>query len=124
MIDHNLSFHFCQMSLFPLYDQVVAEMDGTETSLNKNHCTTITRLNQEHLNIIYIIILHHYLKTKILSPKFKKKEEKQGNLNKVDLPYGSRTISNGKGISFRRLSQIPEDVQKIIYRYLMMVSSK
>ena len=39
------------MSLFPLYDEVIKKMDGNETILNKNHCATITRLNQDHLNI-------------------------------------------------------------------------
>ncbi len=96
------------MSLFPLYDEVVSKMDGTETCLEKNHCTTITRLNQDHLNIIYLIILHHYITTKP---------------TKRDFPYGCRTISNGKGVSFRRLNQIPADVQKIIYRYLTIVSN-
>ena len=97
------------MSLFPLYDEIVSRMDGTETCLDKNHCTTITRMNQDHLNIIYILILHHYAST---------------HPGKRDLPYGSRTISNGKGISFRRLNQIPEDVQKIIYRYLMIITAE
>ena len=95
------------MSLFPLCDEIIAQMDGSETTLDKTHCTTITRLNQDHLNIIYLIILHNYI---ISNPK------------KYDLPYGCKTISNGKGVVFRRLSQIPTDVQKVIYRYLMMVS--
>lgn len=95
------------MSLFPLYDQIVTKMDGSETLLTQKHCTTITRLNQEHLNIIYLIILHHYISSK------------PGN---HDLPYGCKTISNGKGISFRRLNQIPDEVQKIIHRYLIIVS--
>lgn len=96
------------MSLFPLYDEVVSQMNGKETILNQTHCTTITRLTQEHLNLIYLLILHHYIKTKP---------------GKMDLPYGSRTVSNGKGISFRRLNQIPDNVQKIIHRYLTIISS-
>ena len=95
------------MSLFPLYDEVVSKMDGSETALTKNHCTTITRLNQDHLNIIYLIILHNYITAKP---------------GKYDLPYGCKTISNGKGVSFRRLNQIPEEAQKIIHRYLTIVS--
>jgi len=95
------------MSLFPLYDEIISQMDGEEEALNQTHCTTITRMSQKHLNIIYLLILHHYIKTKP---------------GKMDLPYGSRTVSNGKGITFRRLSQIPEDVQKIIYRYLMIIA--
>ncbi len=82
-------------------------MDGTETNLTKSHCTTIARLDQEHLNIIYLIILHHYVNSKP---------------GKYDIPYGGKTITNGKGISYRRLNQIPEEVHKIIFRYLEMVS--
>lgn len=93
------------MSLLPLYDEVVSQMDGNETILTQTNCSTITRLNQEHLNIIYLLILHHYVKS-----------------GKKDLPYGARTISNGKGVSFRRLNQIPDDLQKIIYRYLMIIT--
>lgn len=95
------------MSLFPLYDQVVNQMDNHETVLNQSHCTTITRLSQDHINIIYLIILHHYIKNKS---------------NKTDLPYNGRTISNGKGITFRKLSQLPDDLQKIINRYLTIIS--
>lgn len=95
------------MSLFPLYDQIVSQMDSKETVLNQNHCTTIARLSQDHINIIYLLILHHYTKTKP---------------TKSDLPYGAKTISNGKGITFRRLNQLPDDLQKIIYRYLIIVA--
>jgi len=93
------------MSLFPLYDEVTSQLDGTETTLNKTHCTTITKLDQEHLNIIYLIILHHNFKS-----------------GKHDIPYGGKTIAEGKGISYRRLNQIPDDLQKIICRYLEIVS--
>jgi hypothetical protein len=95
------------MSLFPLYDEIVRRMDGTESSLNKSHCTAIARLEQDHLDIIYLIILHHYVSSKS---------------GKYDIPYGGKTIANGKGISYRRINQIPEDAQKIIYRYLEIVS--
>jgi len=83
-------------------------MDGTETSLTKQHSNTITRLSQEHLNIIYLLILHHYINT--------------NKANIAELPYGSKTISNGKGVLFKRISQIPEPLQKIIHRYLSTIS--
>ena len=95
------------MSLLPLYDEIVSGMNGQETILNQTHCATITKISQDHLNIIYLLILHHYIKNKP---------------GKNDLPYGSRTISNGKGISFRKLSQIPDDLQKIIHRYLTIIT--
>ena len=97
------------MSLYPLYDEVLASLSGNETVLNQSHCTTIAKLSQEHTNIIYLLILHHYI---IAKP------------GKVDFPYNSRTISNGKGISFRRLNQIPDDCQKIINRYLSMITTE
>ena len=96
------------MSLFPLYEDVIRRMDGTETVLNKTHCTTIARLDQNHLDIIYLIILHHYMITRP---------------GKYDIPYGGKTIANGKGITYRKLNQIPDDLQKVIYRYLELVSN-
>lgn len=93
--------------MFPLYDEIIKKMDGSETCLTKTHCTTINRLDQNHIDIIYLIILHHY------------------SINKSgrnDLPYGSKTISNGKGITFRRINQIPDELQKIICRYLVDIA--
>jgi beta-N-acetylglucosaminidase len=95
--------------MFPMYDEIISKLDGTELCLNEEHCATITRLGQEHINNIYLIILHSYLLT---------------NPTKSDLPYGGKTISNGKGINFKKLDQIPESVQKIIYRYLKLVSTQ
>lgn len=95
------------MSLLPVYDEILSLMNGEEITLNQSYCTTIAKLSQEHLNIIYLLILHHYI-TK--------------GKNKTDLPYNAKTISNGKGVTFRKLSQIPDDLQKIIYRYLMIIS--
>ena len=90
-------------------------MDGTETTLDKAHCATITKLDQNHVDIIYLIILHHYIN------KVDKNSEKGSE--KYNLPYGARTIADGKGITFRRLNLIPDDVQKIICRYLTMISN-
>lgn len=94
------------MSLFPLYDEVVGKMTGQETTLTQNQCTNITKLDQNHVDIIYLLILHYFISN--------------GN-NKGDIPYGGKTISNGKGINFRRLNQIPDDLQKIINCYLNLV---
>lgn len=90
------------MSKFPLYDDVVSTMNGNESEITKAHCTTINRLPYEHLIIIYLLILHHYI-------------IHNGNTSK--LPYSCRTISNGKGVTFK-LDQLPSDIQKIIVAYL------
>lgn len=96
-------------SLFPLYDEILSKLDGKEEVLNQTNCTTITKLDQEHLNIIYLLILHHHTIN--------------GN-NKGDIPYGGRTISNNKGITYRKLSQLPDDLQKIISCYLTSITSE
>lgn len=101
-----------------LYDEIVSKLDGTETGLEKIHCATITRLNQEHLNIIYLLILHHFIN----DPKNNKNDNTKNNTNS-DLPYNARTISNGKGILFKKVGQLPMNIQKIIHRYLTIVST-
>lgn len=93
--------------LFPLYDEIVSQMNGKETILDKTHCSNIARLDQDHINNIYLIILHHYL------------IDKPG---KYDIPYGGKTIAEGKGICFRRLNQLPDNLQKIITKYLEIIS--
>lgn len=95
------------MSLLPIYDEIVSQMNGDETIIDKSHCRTITRLSQDHLNVIYLIILHHYI---------------QNSGDKSTLPYGSKTVSKGKGIMFKNINQIPEDLQKIIVKYIDIVS--
>lgn len=104
-----------KMSLLPLYDEIVKRMDGTEMTLKKNHCASIARMNVDNLEKIYLIILHHYF----LKNGAEFANVKDGNL----IPYGGKIISSGKGIIFRRLGQIPEDLQKIIYRYLNIISN-
>ena len=99
------------MSLFPLYDEIVSKMTGQETTLSQNQCTTITKLDQNHLEIIYLLILHHFSAT-------------TGSGSKTDIPYGGKTISNGKGITFRRLSQLPDDLQKTLSCYLTLITEK
>lgn len=82
-------------------------MNGTEKTLTNSHCTTITRLNKDHVTIIYLIILHHY---------------NLNNNHKTELPYNCKTISNGKGVIIKKIDNLPEDLQKIIYQYLKIVS--
>jgi len=97
-------------SLLTLYDDVISKMDGSETTLNQTHCSTISKLSQDHLDVIYLLILHHF--------------HLKGKPGKTELPYGAKTISNGKGINYRKFNQLPDDLQKIICRYLLLVSNQ
>ena len=101
--------------MLPIYDEIISQMDGTESGLEQTHCATITRLDQDHLNIIYLLILHHYL-------TFGAIPGTRCITKTRDLPYGAKSISNGKGVSFKKVSQLPVEIQKIIQRYLIIVS--
>jgi len=98
------------MSLFPLYDEVVSKMDGTEKVLSRIHCNNINKLRVEHLENIYLLILHHYY-------------NKTGMNRSDNLPYCAKTVTKGKGVQFKKLSQIPSNLQKIIFKYLEVISN-
>ena len=93
--------------MLPIYDEIVSQMTGSEPSLSRAECTTIAKLSQEHLDIIYLLILHHYM---------------QENPGKKDIPYNGKTISDNKEVMYRKLSQLPDDIQKIINKYLSLIT--
>ena len=97
------------MSLFPLYDEIKKQMTGAEKCLSRTECASITRLDQEHINIIYLIILHHYIQNH---------PDKVGNI-----PYNGRIINKGRGVFYKNLAKFPKEVQKIISKYLCIINS-
>jgi len=101
------------MNKFPVYDQIKNTLTGTtgaESTLTRKHASGISRLNQEHINIIYLLILYNYYITngETLPEK--------GN------PYNGKTASKGKGVTFK-LNLLPDDLQRIIVKYLEIISS-
>ena len=93
----------------PLYDQLLSQLDNKNIkTINKKHASSIARLPQEHINIIYILILHYYMKN---------------NSNTTfDVPYGGKTSSSGKGVTFK-LNNLPETLQSMIVKYMDIISS-
>ena len=101
------------MSLFPLYDQLISKLDRSETTLTKKYSSSITRLPQEHIVVIYLLILHHYYL----------RNNDINELACIKNIYNAKVGSKGKGVTFK-LNQLPEDLQHIIVRYLIIISDK
>lgn len=98
-----------------MYDKITKSMTGAEEVLNKTYCSQITKLPQKNLEDIYLLILHHYMITQ--------KGSKEGLISGKELPYSSKLMSkNGKGLTFKP-SNLPEHLQKILVKYLKIVSS-
>lgn len=96
-------------------DKVVKSIDGTEELLTGDHCSKISMMDERMTEDIYLLILQHYTSNV--------KGKKQALLDGKDMPYGARSASKeGKGLMFK-LASIPPDLQKIIVRYLKIVSN-
>ncbi len=97
-----------------MYDIIVKSMNGNEELLNKKNCSQITKLPQRNLDDVYILILHHYMKTQ--------KGDKDSLSSGKEFPYSAKLLSkNGKGLIFKP-SNLPESLQKIIVKYLDTIS--
>jgi hypothetical protein len=97
------------------YKLVVGTMDGTEELLDGVHCKQLNMLDERMSEDIYILVLAHFQENN--------KGKKGALLELKELPYGATLISKeSKGLKFR-VSHLPDDVQRIIVRYLRIVSS-
>ena len=97
-----------------LYAEVLRSMDGSEELLSNEHCSKISMLEGEVVENIYILILHHLSSSN--------KNCKQGLIEGKENPYMAKYASkDGKGLNFR-VSNLPDDLQRIIVRYLRLIS--
>jgi len=101
------------MSLFPLYDKISSLVKNEDKTLNEKHCFMISKLPDQHIQIVYLLILHHWL----LSNRGKATSLKKDN------PYNSRYIGKKKGLTFR-INYIPNDLQKILVKYLNIIEEQ
>ena len=96
-----------------LYEAVLKEMDGDEQLLSGEQCSKISMMMGEPAENIYLLILHHY----ITNCKF----DKQNLIEGKETPYKFKfATKDGKGAKFS-VSNLPDDLQRIIYRYLQMI---
>ena len=97
-----------------LYNLTVKAMDGSEELLTADHCSKISMMDENMAEDIYILILQYFVS--------KNKDYKQDLINGKEIPFSGKFLTkDGKGVNFK-VSQIPEDLQRIIVRYLRFVS--
>lgn len=97
-----------------LYQSVCEKLDGKEELMNASHCSKISMMQGEISENVYLLILHHFC--------LKNKTDSEDLISGKEFPYSSKTASKeGKGINFK-LSNLPEDLQRIIVRYLSLIS--
>lgn len=97
---------------FPLYDRLYQQASAqTENSFDIRKITaTINVLeNQEHIRIIYALILHHELK------------QMDGNRWK-SIPYNGTIFKEGRGVTFN-ITNIPPILQRVIVEYILIISN-
>ena len=98
-----------------MYQKICKMMDGTEELLNRDYCSKLSMMDEKMSEDIYIIILQYFTSNN--------KGHKQSLIDGKEIPYlGKALTKDGKGLNFK-VSNIPEDLQRIIYRYIKTVSS-
>jgi len=98
-----------------MYQKICKMMDGTEELLNRDNCSKLSMMDEKMTEDIYIIILQYFTS--------KNKGYKQGLIEGKEIPYSGKPLTKiGKGLNFK-LSNIPDELQKIIYRYIKFVYS-
>ena len=98
-----------------LYKKVVESLSGNEELLDNEYCSKISMLSNEIAEDLYLLILNYYVENN--------KEYNDILINKQEYPYNGKTVTKqGKGLNFK-VNDIPEELQKILVRYLNMISS-
>lgn len=97
-----------------LLDKVKEKMTGDEETLSQDMCTMISMLDGEKGENIYLLILDYYSR--------KAKGDIEDLKNGKEIPFSGKPLTKtGKGLSFK-VSHIPEDLQKILFRYMKLIS--
>ena len=95
--------------------EIDKRLDGTEELLNSEYCSKISMMSETMAEDIYILILQYFVKNC--------KGEKNNILEAKEFPFNGKLLTkDGKGLNFK-VSQIPEELQRIIVRYLKTVSN-
>lgn len=98
-----------------MYQKVCKMMDGTEQLLNRDFCSKISMMDEKMTQDVYIIILQYFTSNN--------KGHKQSLIEGKEIPYSGKTLTkDGKGVTFKA-NNLPDELQKIIYRYVKFVTS-
>lgn len=96
---------------FPLYDELLERSKDIKLS-HEMVCSTVIKLPLEHLNNIYLLIIHHSNITKAPS--------------KTEMPYSGKCIkkcskTGSKLGAIIKIVSLPDTLLKIIQAYLLMM---
>ena len=94
---------------FPLYDSLLASIT-TSVPDWKNLSVIINNLSPEQCEIIFALIIHHYVLEQ--TAKFGLPHSKKDISN----PYSGKTFEGGKGLLYTA-NNLPLTLQQIIYEY-------
>lgn len=93
------------MSLFPLYDELLETARKSSQAIDlRKICSTINNLPDEHILIVFLLILHHEL------------TENKGTRFKA-IPYNGQLFSAGRGVMYTMMN-LPPFLQRIIACYI------
>ena len=109
---------YCLMAknLFPLYDELqkLSDRNWSERDLDwRNYIPIINQMPNQFIEIVYTLIIHHYISTGTNSKK---------NQDITDPPYGgSKMVAKiDRGI-FYRCNVLPVSLQKIIITFVRSI---
>lgn len=115
---------------FPIYDQLMTKVTPNKVHDWKKLCHKINSFPLPHAELLYALILHHYLldmQTKLLSPNLDSiisqlREFNDHRRGTPHPPYGLMTFGAGKGIIFT-VNQLPDQLQQLVAEYVNSVTS-
>lgn len=99
--------------VFPLYDDLLRQVGKAGPAVDwRQLSATINGLKPERCQIIYALILHHFLlehNTKLRSWK---------TARDIPTPYGAKSLDGGKGLIYT-LSNLPAPLQQILAEFVL-----
>ena len=94
-----------------MYQKICKMMTGNEELLNRDNCSKLSMMNEKMTEDVYIIMLQYFTSNK---------GYKQGLIEEI--PYSGKILTkDGKGLNFK-VSNIPEELQRMISCYIKIVS--
>ena len=92
-------------------------------------CNTINKFPKEHIEMIYVLIIHHFF----LESSMKANQPvdltmsslmtDRGRTKSKSLPYGGKTFENGKGAIYT-VEKIPDGLKRVISAYVHIVTEQ
>lgn len=97
---------------FPIYDLCLSQASDHANPDASKICSTINNLSDDHMEVIFAMILHHFFL-----------EQGGKVITRKTTPFSGKHLLHGtKGLIYT-FSSLPPDLRKIISAYVSMVAS-